>query len=82
VLVHCSDGWDRTSQLAALSQLILDSHYRTIEGFEVLIEKDFVMFGHQFKARLACGKRNGLFEHDFCPVFLQFLDSVYQIMSQ
>ena len=39
VVVHCSDGWDRTSQLCALAQIILDPYYRTIEGFEVLIEK-------------------------------------------
>jgi hypothetical protein len=32
VLIHCSDGWDRTSQLTALAQLILSPHYRTIEG--------------------------------------------------
>ena len=38
-LVHCSDGWDRTSQLCALAQLILDPHCRTIEGFCALIEK-------------------------------------------
>jgi protein tyrosine/serine phosphatase len=31
VLVHCSDGWDRTPQIVALSQLLLDPHYRTIE---------------------------------------------------
>lgn len=31
VLVHCSDGWDRTSQLASLSQLLLDPYYRTME---------------------------------------------------
>lgn len=30
VVVHCSDGWDRTSQLCALSQLIIDPYYRTI----------------------------------------------------
>lgn len=35
VLVHCSDGWDRTSQLTSLSQLMLDPHYRTFEGFKV-----------------------------------------------
>ena len=35
VLVHCSDGWDRTSQLTSLSQLMMDSYYRTINGFIV-----------------------------------------------
>ena len=35
VLVHCSDGWDRTAQLTALAMLMLDPHYRTIRGFEV-----------------------------------------------
>jgi myotubularin-related protein 6/7/8 len=80
--VHCSDGWDRTSQVAALAQLILDEYYRTIEGFEVLIEKDFVAFGHQFKMRLGYGVENTTEEKDFCPVFIQFLDCVYQIIYQ
>ena len=31
VLVHCSDGWDRTPQVVALAKIILDPHYRTIE---------------------------------------------------
>ena len=53
VLIHCSDGWDRTSQLSALSQLCLDPFYRTIRGFEILIEKDWLSFGHRFLDR--CG---------------------------
>ena len=35
VIVHCSDGWDRTSQTCALAQLCLDGYYRTIHGFQV-----------------------------------------------
>ena len=35
VLVHCTDGWDRTAQLTALAMLMLDPFYRTIQGFEV-----------------------------------------------
>ncbi|KAL3419353.1 hypothetical protein PVAG01_09575 [Phlyctema vagabunda] len=51
VLIHCSDGWDRTSQLSALSQLLLDPYYRSIDGFIVLIEKDWLAFGHMFQHR-------------------------------
>jgi hypothetical protein len=53
VLVHCSDGWDRTAQLSSLSQLCLDPFYRTIRGFQILVEKDWVSFGHKFLDR--CG---------------------------
>lgn len=31
VLVHCSDGWDRTPQIVALAELLLDPYYRTID---------------------------------------------------
>lgn len=51
VLIHCSDGWDRTSQLSALSQLCLEPYYRTLEGFIVLVEKDWLSFGHMFRHR-------------------------------
>ncbi|RKO92123.1 Myotubularin-like phosphatase domain-containing protein, partial [Blyttiomyces helicus] len=53
VLVHCSDGWDRTAQLSSLAQICLDPYYRTISGFAVLVEKEWVAFGHKFQDR--CG---------------------------
>uniref|UniRef100_A0A2C9KKJ4 Myotubularin phosphatase domain-containing protein n=1 Tax=Biomphalaria glabrata TaxID=6526 RepID=A0A2C9KKJ4_BIOGL len=31
VLVHCSDGWDRTSQIVSLSEIMLDPYYRTFD---------------------------------------------------
>ena len=33
VLVHCSDGWDRTAQVCSLSAVILHPYYRTTRGF-------------------------------------------------
>lgn len=50
-LIHCSDGWDRTAEICSLSQMMLDPFYRTIEGFEILIEKEWLSFGHQFDKR-------------------------------
>ncbi|KAJ1657691.1 phosphatidylinositol-3-phosphatase ymr1 [Dispira simplex] len=52
-LVHCSDGWDRTAQLTSLATLCLDPYYRTLEGFGILVEKEWVSFGHKFRDR--CG---------------------------
>ncbi|GAA5828710.1 hypothetical protein JCM11251_005846 [Rhodosporidiobolus azoricus] len=50
-LVHCSDGWDRTSQLSALPQICLDPFFRTARGLAVLIEKDWISYGHRFADR-------------------------------
>lgn len=81
VLVHCSDGWDRTAQLTSLSMMLLDPFYRTLNGFIVLIEKEWFSFGHQF------GRRHGWTEHGWkdqerSPIFIQFLDCVYQCIRQ
>ncbi|KAG0228426.1 hypothetical protein BGW42_002218 [Actinomortierella wolfii] len=51
VLVHCSDGWDRTTQLVSLAQIIMDPYFRTIRGLRALIEKEWLFYGHPFQAR-------------------------------
>lgn len=81
VLVHCSDGWDRTPQIVSAAQLILDPYYRTIQGFRVLIEREWLDFGHKFADR--CGHQFSLEEpNEKSPIFLQWLDLVHQIMIQ
>ena len=107
VLLHCSHGWDRTSQVSALSQLMLDPYYRTMQGFACLMEKDFMSFGHPFHTRCAHGegKGGGASDRDggsggaaglvsgsdgsssvnqgqISPIFLQFLDCVWQLVNQ
>ncbi|KAG7235901.1 hypothetical protein INR49_002099 [Caranx melampygus] len=36
VLVHCSDGWDRTAQACSVASILLDPYYRTIKGLMFL----------------------------------------------
>uniref|UniRef100_A0A8C6WTY9 Myotubularin n=1 Tax=Neogobius melanostomus TaxID=47308 RepID=A0A8C6WTY9_9GOBI len=81
VVVHCSDGWDRTAQLTSLAMLMLDSHYRTLRGFEVLIEKEWISFGHKFASRIGHGDKNHA-DQDRSPIFVQFIDCVWQMTKQ
>ncbi|XP_029463597.1 myotubularin [Rhinatrema bivittatum] len=81
VVVHCSDGWDRTAQLTSLAMLMLDSYYRTILGFEVLVQKEWISFGHKFASRIGHGDKNHA-DADRSPIFLQFIDCVWQMSKQ
>ncbi|CAI5746704.1 unnamed protein product [Peronospora destructor] len=81
VLTHCSDGWDRTAQMVALAELMLDPYYRTLCGFQVLVEKEWCAFGHQFALR--CGHaRSDVSNDQRSPVFLLWLDCVWQYIRQ
>lgn len=81
VLVHCSDGWDRTPQLISLAQIMMDPHFRTIQGFQQLVKKDWLEFGHKFSDRLGvCPLSKSVSERS--PIFLQWLDCVHQLVKQ
>lgn len=82
VIVHCSDGWDRTPQVSAMSQLLLDPYYRTMEGFMILVDKEWRSFGHKFGERLGNGNTQDCMDTQRSPVFLQWLDCVFQVLYQ
>ncbi|ETV99936.1 hypothetical protein, variant 1 [Aphanomyces invadans] len=85
LLVHCSDGWDRTAQLTSLVKVCCDPYFRTIQGFAVLIQQEWLAFGHRFEARCgmkAHGKKGYWDDDQSSPVFVQFIDAVWQMTQQ
>ncbi|KAM4585871.1 myotubularin-related protein 7a [Fundulus diaphanus] len=79
VLVHCSDGWDRTAQVCSVACVLLDPYYRTLKGLMVLIEKDWISFGHKFTQRCNHLVRD---PKEVSPIIDQFLECVWQLMEQ
>uniref|UniRef100_A0A0M3HP20 Myotubularin phosphatase domain-containing protein n=1 Tax=Ascaris lumbricoides TaxID=6252 RepID=A0A0M3HP20_ASCLU len=84
VVVHGAEGTDSTLLVTSLSQLLLDSDARTIRGFESLIEREWIAAGHPFSARCAhSAYANGVLTGPGeSPVFLCFLDCVWQVYQQ
>ncbi|CAL2050069.1 unnamed protein product [Caenorhabditis brenneri] len=72
VAVCLEAGRSVTTILSSLSQLLSDPFYRTIDGFRVLVEKEWLSFGHFFHK-----------ENEMCSSsFICFMDCVYQISQQ
>ncbi|CAL8306375.1 unnamed protein product [Arctogadus glacialis] len=79
VLVHCSDGWDRTAQVCSVACVLLEPYYRSLKGLMVLIEREWVSFGHKFSHR--CNHLDGD-SKEVSPVMDQFLECVWQLTEQ
>ena len=65
----------------SLCELCLDPYYRTIEGFSVLVEKDWISFGHQFAKRTG-HRENKVEDTQRSPIMLQWCDCVFQLLQQ
>ena len=60
-------------KVCGIAELLLDPYYRTLEGFGVLIEKEWCSFGYKFEDRLAHRDTNSENSTERSPVFLQVL---------
>nr|XP_048706086.1 myotubularin-related protein 12 isoform X4 [Caretta caretta] len=79
VLLVEENASDLCCVISSLVQVMMDSHYRTKFGFQSLIQKEWVMGGHCFLDRCNHLRQN---DKEEAPVFLLFLDCVWQLVQQ
>ncbi|CAG5959291.1 unnamed protein product [Menidia menidia] len=73
------DDRDLSCLVSSLVQVMCDPHCRTRHGFQSLVQKEWVMAGHRFCSRLNYHRDN---DKEEAPVFLLFLDCVWQLWFQ
>uniref|UniRef100_A0A8C3GA02 Myotubularin related protein 10 n=1 Tax=Cyclopterus lumpus TaxID=8103 RepID=A0A8C3GA02_CYCLU len=79
VILQEEEDRDLNCVVSSLVQLMLDPHYRSLIGFQSLVQKEWVMAGHRFLDRCNHLKKN---DKDESPLFILFLDCVWQMMNQ
>uniref|UniRef100_A0A3P9HFS8 Myotubularin related protein 10 n=1 Tax=Oryzias latipes TaxID=8090 RepID=A0A3P9HFS8_ORYLA len=79
VILQEEEDRDLNCVVSSLVQLMLDPHYRSLTGFQSLVQKEWVMAGHRFLDRCNHLKKN---DREECPLFTLFLDCVWQMMNQ
>ncbi|XP_073648953.1 myotubularin-related protein 9-like isoform X5 [Tursiops truncatus] len=82
ILVHGAEGTDSTLLVTSLAQLILDPLSRTMAGFQELIEREWIQAGHPFQLRCAHSAFSHTRPKHEAPIFLLFLDCVWQLGRQ
>ena len=61
--------------------MLMDPFYRTIEGFAIVIEKEWLSFGHKFQQRVAHGDPD-FNNQERSPIFIQWLECVWNLTEQ
>ncbi|XP_050464297.1 myotubularin-related protein 10-B isoform X2 [Cataglyphis hispanica] len=72
-------GRDLCCVISSLAQLLLDPHFRTITGFQSLLQKEWIAGGHPFCDRLGHIVKSNSGKS---PLFLLYLDCVWQSYQQ
>ncbi|KAK3096634.1 hypothetical protein FSP39_001921 [Pinctada imbricata] len=80
VVLQEPDGRHFCCLISSLSQILLDPSTRTRRGFECLIQREWVAMGYPFQREGGLVLQQG--PQDQCPVFLLFLDCLWQLLQQ
>ena len=81
VLIYCQTGTVGTPVLTSLAQVICDPFYRTFEGLQTLIHKEWLYYKYDFckKGRVIVNPSEP--EGKIEPIFIFFLDALAQIVK-
>ncbi|XP_039698656.1 myotubularin-related protein 12 isoform X2 [Pteropus medius] len=79
VLLLEENASDLCCLISSLVQVMMDPHCRTRVGFQSLIQKEWIMGGHCFLDRCNHLRQS---DKEEVPVFLLFLDCVWQLVHQ
>ncbi|XP_047453813.1 myotubularin-related protein 11 [Mugil cephalus] len=79
VALQEAEDRDMSCVVSSLVQVMCDPHCRTQHGLQSLVQKEWVMGGHRFCSRINYHRDN---DKEEAPVFLLFLDCVWQLWSQ
>ncbi|MGH0166422.1 UNVERIFIED_CONTAM: hypothetical protein FKN15_050858 [Acipenser sinensis] len=79
VILQEEEDRDLNCVISSLVQVMLDPHFRSIAGFQSLVQKEWVMAGYRFLDRCNHLKKSDKVES---PLFLLFLDCVWQLLDQ
>lgn len=82
VIVHGNDGTDNTLVITSLVHILLNPETRTIKGFEMLLESEWLRAGHPFFKRCFKSAYGSTTHKSEGPIFLLFLECVRQLMAQ
>lgn len=66
--------------IASLAKIMMDGYYRTFHGLRLLLENEWLAYGHRFQFRMALGQTYSDTEES--PTLLQFFDCIYQLTCQ
>ncbi|CAL4091995.1 unnamed protein product, partial [Meganyctiphanes norvegica] len=79
VILQDAEGRDLSTVISSLIQILLDPWWRTLRGFHMLLQKEWVSLGHPFTKRLGHTRND---PEEQSPLWLLFLDCVFQISIQ
>jgi len=79
-LITCVNGMEFSAALSSMVQLMLDPFYRTLWGFQVLIEKEWCHMGYPWVSRLG-HVTDHFFGTETCSALIVlWLDAVFQLL--